>query len=101
MLKEHKVALAEDVDLQTITRRLDREEQERHQQRVKEIANSANEAQLFYNCLHDHGTEEAGIVARAYVKAWAAEYGVDLDDVRKRKEATKRMLRELTEEDVK
>ena len=37
MLKEHKVALAEEVDLKTITNQLEKEELERHQQRVKEI----------------------------------------------------------------
>lgn len=103
MLKEHKVALAQEEDLQAITKQLDKEEQERHQQRVKEIANSAAEAQLFYSCLHDHEAGEAGIVVRAYIKTWAATYGVDLEEVRRRKEESTHLRKELmaeTDEDT-
>ena len=95
MLKEHKVALAEDADLQTITKRLEKEEQERHQQRVKEISSSAAEAQLFYGCLNDPEAGEAKIVVQAYIKAWAATYGVDLDAVRQRREETERITEEI------
>lgn len=95
MLKEHKVALAEETDLQTITKQLEKEEQERHQQRVKEISSSAAEAQLFYNCLQDHNATEVNVIARAYIKTWAASYGVDLDAVRKRKEEAEKMSKEL------
>lgn len=97
MLKEHKVALAKEEDLQAITKRMEKEEQERHQQRVKQISNSAAEAQLFYNCLNDPEAGEAGIVVRAYVKAWAATYNVDLDEVRRRKEDAERLPKELME----
>ena len=95
MLKEHKVALAEEVDLQTITKQLENEEHERHQQRIKQISNSAAEAQLFYGCLNDPEAGEAGMVVRAYIKAWAAKYGVDLDEVRRRKEEEENIHREL------
>lgn len=98
MLKEHKVALAQEEDLQAITKQLDKEEQERHQQRVKEIANSAAEAQLFFRCLHDHEAGEAGTVVRAYIKTWAATYGVDLEEVRRRREDGERLHRELMAE---
>lgn len=95
MLKEHKVALAEEVDLKTITNELEKAEQERHQQRVKQINSSAAEAQLFYNCLHDPDAKEAGTVVRAYIKTWAASYGVDLDEVRRRKREEGKLSRDL------
>lgn len=95
MLKEHKVALAEEVDLQAITKQLEKEEQERHQLRVKEISSSAAEAQLFYSCLQDHNATEVNVIARAYIKSWAATYGVDLDAVRKCKEEAEKMSKEL------
>jgi len=98
MLKEHKVALAQEEDLQEITKQLDKKEQERHQQRVKEIAKSAAEAQLFYSCLHDHEAGEAGTVVRAYIKAWAAAYGVDLEEVRRRKEKSTLLCKALMAE---
>ena len=97
MLKEHKVALTEEEDLQTITKRLEKEEQERHQQRVKEISNSAAEAQLFYNCLQDHNAAEVGVIARAYIKTWAATYGVDLEAVQRRREEGEKLHKELME----
>lgn len=98
MLKEHKVGLAEEVDLQAITKQLEKEEQERHQQRVKQIGNSAAEAQLFFNCLNDPEAGEAGLVVRAYIKAWAATYGVDLEEVRRRKEEAEQLHRALIED---
>ena len=97
MLKEHKVALAQEEDLQTITKRLEKEEQERHQQRVKEISASAAEAQLFYNCLQDHSATEVNVIARAYIKTWAATYGVDLEAVRRRREEGERLHKALME----
>lgn len=103
MLKEHKVALAEEIDLKTITNQLEKEEQERHQQRVKEISNSAAEAQLFYSCLQDHNAAEVGVIARAYIKTWAATYGVDLEAVQRRREEREKLYKELinVEEDTK
>ena len=104
MLKEHKVALAAEEDLQAITKQLEKEELERHQQRVKQISNSAAEAQLFYGCLNDPEAGEAGIVVRAYIKAWAAKYGVDLDEMRRRKaeeENLHKVLMEAAEDEKK
>lgn len=95
MLKEHKVALAQEEDLNAITKHLEKEENERHQQRVKEIAASAAEAQLFATCLQDHKTAEVNVIARAYVKSWAAAYGIDLDAVRKRKREEGKLSRQL------
>ena len=104
MLKEHKVALAEEVDLKTITNQLEKEELERHQQRVKEISASAAEAQLFYSCLQDHNATEVNVIARAYIKTWAATYGVDLEAVQRRREEGEKLHKELmasAEEDTK
>lgn len=95
MLQEHKEALIREQDVKEITKRLDREEQERHQQRVKDIANSERQAILFYECLVDKDAGEAGTIARAYVKTWAAKLGIDLDELRKQKEKDARQLHEL------
>ena len=98
MLKEHKIGLAEGEDLEQITRRLEKEERERHDRIAKQISSSAAQAQLFYGCLNDPEAGEAGMVVRAYIKAWAATYDIDLDEVRRKREETARLAEELTRE---
>lgn len=95
MLEEHKEALVTEKDIEEVTKRLEREEQDRHQQRVKDITSSAKQAVLFRECLTDKEAGEAGTIARAYVKTWATTLGIDLDELRKKKEEDTIQLHKL------
>lgn len=98
MLKEHKLALIYEEDLKQTTKRLEDEERERHQQRLKEIASSEKQAQLFLDCVADPEATEAAVIARAYCKTWAASYGIDLEELRQKKLEERQQVTKLMEE---
>ena len=99
MLQEHKKALIFGQDLRTITNDLQQEERDMHQQRLKAISDSETQALLFYECLKDAEAGEAGTIARSYMKTWAAKLGIDLEELRKRKDQETKKLQEILEAD--
>lgn len=98
MLTEHKKALIESADLRAVTYQLEKEEQERHQQRLKQITSSEAEARLILNCLQDPEAAEAGMVARAYIKVWAAKMGIDLEKLQEQQKELNDLCKTLMKE---
>lgn len=95
MLREHKLALMTQTDLKQVSTRLTELEQARHRAALQEIESSEKQARLFLDCLQDPAAGEAGTIARAYCKAWAASYGVDLEALKREQKEKEEQQQEV------